>query len=174
MSMALKARRIYEGSSKGVKPVNCTTPTTTAQGDSKASGTLTNPVSGAPFTSDFGSRESPCAGCSTFHQGVDFGVPDGTPVGAADGGRVVHAADVRGFGNTIFIDHGNGMMTQYSHLEQFNVKVGDSVSQGQNIALSGHSGLGSGPHLHFGVLTNTSNGNIFSGGYDDPEKYLKL
>ena len=170
----VKARQIYESGSKGVKPVNCITPITTAKGDGKASGTLINPVPGAPLTSDFGARESPCAGCSSFHQGVDFGVGDGTPVGAADGGRVIYAGNVSGYGNTIFIDHGNGRMTQYSHLEQFNVNLGDSVSQGQNIALSGHSGLGSGPHLHFGVLTGTVNGDIYSGDYDDPEKYLKL
>jgi murein DD-endopeptidase MepM/ murein hydrolase activator NlpD len=170
----VKARQIYESGSKGAKPVNCMTPTTTAQGDGKASGTLKSPIPGAPQTSDFGGRESPCAGCSSFHQGLDFGVGDGTPVGAADGGRVVYAGNISGYGNTVFIDHGNGIITQYSHLQQFNVNVGDSVSQGQNIALSGHSGLGSGPHLHFGVLTGTTNGDIYSGDYDDPQKYLKL
>jgi murein DD-endopeptidase MepM/ murein hydrolase activator NlpD len=168
----VKARQIYQSGSKGQQPVNCSS-STIAQGDGKASGTLRNPVPGAPLTSDFGERPSPCQGCSKYHQGIDFGVPDGTPVGAADGGKVVYASYLQGYGNTVFVDHGNGLITQYSHLEQFKVNVGDSVSQGQNIALSGHSGLGSGPHLHFGVLTGTTNGNIYSGDYDDPEKYLK-
>jgi murein DD-endopeptidase MepM/ murein hydrolase activator NlpD len=168
----VKARQIYQSASKGQQPVNCSI-STTAQGDGKASGTLKNPVAGAPLTSDFGERPSPCQGCSKYHQGIDFGVPDGTPVGASDGGRVVYAAYLQGYGNTVFIDHGNGLITQYSHLEQFKVNVGDSVSQGQKIALSGHSGLGSGPHLHFGVLTGTKNGDIHTGDYGDPEKYIK-
>jgi murein DD-endopeptidase MepM/ murein hydrolase activator NlpD len=92
--------------------------------------------------------------------GIDLGVGDGT--------TVVSAAS----GNTIFIDHGSGYMTQYSHLQEFSVSVGQTVNIGQRIALSGHSGVGTGAHLHFGALAGTSGGNIHTGYYIDPHTFL--
>ena len=159
-------------------PVDCSyaTGTGTSQGayTGPTSGTLMDPTLGkGPKTSGFGHRESPCAGCSSEHMGQDFGVPDGTPVGAAANGKIVFQGWLSGFGNTIFVDHGNGTMTQYSHLQEYVSHSGAEVKQGAVIALSGHSGRGTGPHLHFGVLQGTSNGNILSGSYVDPNRFLK-
>jgi murein DD-endopeptidase MepM/ murein hydrolase activator NlpD len=105
--------------------------------------------------------------------GVDFGVPDGTPVMAAANGKIVYQGWLDGYGNTIFVDHGNGVMTQYSHLGSFVGATGSTVMQGAVIAQSGHSGLGTGPHLHFGVLNGTSGGNIHTGQYVDPRSMLQ-
>jgi LAS superfamily LD-carboxypeptidase LdcB len=137
-------------------------------------GSLMNPVNGkGPETSDFGPRSSPCAGCSSNHMGVDFGVPDGTPVLAAANGKIVYQGWLSGYGNTVFVDHGNGTMTQYSHLESYLGATGSTVMQGATIALSGHSGVGTAAHLHFGVLQRTTNGNIHSGDYVDPHTMLR-
>ncbi len=126
----------------------------------------------APQTSAFGPRARPCEACSANHMGIDLGVGDGTTVGSAASGRVVFAGWLSGYGNTIFIDHGSGYMTQYSHLQEFSVSVGQTVNIGQRIALSGHSGVGTGAHLHFGALAGTSGGNIHTGYYIDPHTFL--
>jgi murein DD-endopeptidase MepM/ murein hydrolase activator NlpD len=136
------------------------------------SGALAKPVNG-PETSDFGPRESPCAGCSSNHMGQDYGVPDGTPVAAAANGKIVYQGWISGYGNTVFIDHGNGTMTQYSHLGGYIGATGSTVMQGATIATSGHSGVGTGAHLHFGVLTGTTGGNFHTGNYVDPLTMLK-
>jgi len=140
----------------------------------QTSGTFMDPTNGkGPLTSGFGPRSSPCSGCSSNHMGVDFGVQDGTPIVAVDHGKIVYQGYLSGYGNTVFIDHGNGTMTQYSHLQEYIGGVGTNVPQGATIALSGRSGLGTGPHLHFGVLQGTSGGNIHSGQYVDPLTFLK-
>lgn len=104
--------------------------------------------------------------------GIDLGVGDGTPVKAAASGKVVYTDWLGGYGYTMFIDHGSGYMTQYSHLQSFSASVGQVVNIGQTIALSGHSGIGTGPHLHFGALAGTSGGNIHTGSYIDPHTFL--
>lgn len=88
------------------------------------------------------------------HEGIDYGVPVGTPVMAAAGGTVEFAGTGNGFGNYgnyVVIDHGNGYHSYYAHLDSFDVQVGDTIEQGQVIANSGNSGRSSGPHLHFGI-----------------------
>ena len=145
-----------------------------AKGGGKSTGKLSSPVSNAPVTSEFGARSRPCSGCSAYHLGLDFGVSDGTSVKAADGGKVVYAGWMQGYGNTVVIDHGNGLMTLYAHNSELEVKVGDPVSQGQIITRSGHSGLGSGPHLHFTVIEGATPGDVYSGHEVDPRKYLRL
>ncbi|MBD2060597.1 M23 family metallopeptidase [Oculatella sp. FACHB-28] len=137
-------------------------------------GRLINPVPGAPVTSEFGPRRSPCAGCSSYHRGIDFGVPDGTPVKAADGGRVVYSGWMRGYGHTVVVEHGNGLMTLYAHNSQLLVGVGDSVSQGQTITRSGHSGVGTGPHPHFTVIEGATHGNPSSGREVNPRRYFEI
>jgi len=87
-----------------------------------------------------------------FHTGLDYGLPRGTPVGAAAAGRVLAAGwDPSGFGNRVLIDHGHGLQTLYGHLERVLVKPGQVVAAGQEIGLSGNTGNSTGPHLHFGV-----------------------
>lgn len=114
----------------------------------EVTGTLTNPYPGAPITSDFGPRRAPVPGASTFHSGLDYGVAIGTPTRAMDGGTVIFADRAGSAGNVVVIDHGNGAYTRYLHLDGFNVRVGDVVEQGQNIAPSGNTGIGTGPHGH--------------------------
>ena len=140
----------------------------------KSSGRFINPAQGYPMTSGFGARESPCAGCSSFHRGLDLGTPEGTSVRAADGGKVIYAGWAEGYGNVVIVEHGNGMQTRYAHLSQIAVQEGVGVSQGQAIARSGHTGVGTGPHLHFEVRTGATLGKPFSGTAVDPRKYLNL
>jgi murein DD-endopeptidase MepM/ murein hydrolase activator NlpD len=117
--------------------------------------TLTYPLAGSLITSSgFGTRDSPLPGASTNHAGIDYAVPTGTPVLAAGDGTVTFAGVQTGYGNVVQIDNGGGISTLYAHLSSFNVGVGDIVSDGQVIALSGATGQVTGPHLHFGVYVN--------------------
>jgi murein DD-endopeptidase MepM/ murein hydrolase activator NlpD len=138
------------------------------------SGRTIDPVKG-PRTSGFGHRVRPCPKCSSEHQGLDFGVPSGTTVLAAADGKIVQQGWIDGYGYTVWIDHGSGYITQYSHLQEggFLGRVGGQVKMGAAIAISGQTGLGSGPHLHLGVLAGTTNGNIYTGYYIDPRGFLK-
>jgi hypothetical protein len=154
-----------------VTGVTCTR---TSSGSAKATGKLHNPIPGAPVTSEFGPRLSPCAGCSSLHRGIDLGVPSHTPVKAADGGRVVHSGWMSGYGETVIVDHGSGLMTLYAHNSQLLVKVGDSVAVGQVITRSGQSGVGTGPHLHLTLIEGATPGNLYSGREVDPRKYIKF
>lgn len=85
------------------------------------------------------------------HTGVDFDVKEGTPVYASDEGKVVLVADHFFGGKSLFIDHGDGLITMYFHLKKILVKEGDIVRRGEVVALSGKTGRATGPHLHFGV-----------------------
>ena len=116
------------------------------------------------ITSKFGGRNSPGGIGSTNHKGVDIGTPMGTPVLAAKAGKVTWASWNGGYGNCVIISHGKGNSTLYGHLSSYNVKVGDSVSQGQVVAYSGSTGNSTGPHLHFGIKENDS--------WVDPLTYL--
>ena len=89
------------------------------------------------------------------HKGVDLKVPQGTPVQAANSGEIILAEE--GFyihGNTVTIDHGQGITTIYLHLESINVKKGDEVTKGQVIGSVGDTGLATGPHLHWGLYVH--------------------
>jgi murein DD-endopeptidase MepM/ murein hydrolase activator NlpD len=87
-----------------------------------------------------------------FHQGIDIGAPIGTPVKAADSGFVMFAGwDNTGFGRMILIDHGNGYVTLYGHLDRFAMAAGDSVKKGQLIGRVGNTGRSTGPHLDFRI-----------------------
>lgn len=102
-----------------------------------------------------------------FHEGFDIGVPIGTPVYAIADGEVVTVGSSGSSGNMVKVHHGNGLTTSYMHLSAFNVGKGDKVTRGQQIALSGNTGIGStGPHLHFEVQVNGK--NIY------PDKYFSL
>ncbi|MGW1070613.1 M23 family metallopeptidase [Streptomyces aureus] len=98
------------------------------------------------------------------HSGQDFAVPQGTNVMAAHGGTVVKAGpngagDGPAYGNAIVIKHANGKYSQYAHLSRIDVRVGQVVSTGQHIALSGNTGNSSGPHLHFEIRTTPNYGS---------------
>ncbi len=102
------------------------------------------------ITSIFGNRTAPTAGASTNHGAIDIGVSY-VPVYAPADGKVILAGWVSGYGNYIMIDHGNGYYTAFGHLSRFNVSVGTVVSTGQQIAVSGNTGISTGPHLHYEV-----------------------
>jgi murein DD-endopeptidase MepM/ murein hydrolase activator NlpD len=111
------------------------------------------PVSGR-ITSNFGWRTHPIKKTRLFHNGLDIAVPTGTTVKAAASGEVVHSGWMNGFGYTVIIDHGRGVETLYAHNSRVTVSRGTMVNKGQQVALSGNTGLSTGPHLHFGVLRN--------------------
>lgn len=111
------------------------------------------PVNGR-ITSNFGWRNHPIKKTRLFHNGLDIAVPRGTSVKAAAAGKVVHSGWMNGFGYTIIIDHGRGVETLYAHNSRVTAAKGTMVNKGQQVALSGNTGLSTGPHLHFGVLKN--------------------
>ena len=88
------------------------------------------------------------------HNGLDVAVPRGTPVKAAAQGIVLDVNDYFFNGKTVFVDHGNGLITMVCHLDRIDVRAGESVSQGQPLGLSGMTGRASGPHLHWSVVLN--------------------
>ncbi len=100
-----------------------------------------------------------------MHEGIDIAVPEGTPVIAAECGRVIYAGDGGTYGNLVRIDHGYGVVTAYAHLGTINVKAGQSVGANTQIALSGNTGRSTGPHLHFEIVSNDIP--------VDPDLYLK-
>ncbi len=106
----------------------------------------------SPITSPFGTARIYNGTLSGFHGGTDFRAAIGTPVHAANSGKVVLAKDRFYAGGSVVIDHGEGIYTTYYHLSALHVSVGDSVAQGAVIGLSGKSGRVSGPHLHYGVM----------------------
>ena len=116
-------------------------------------GSLIWPVNGR-ITSNFGWRNHPIKKTRLFHNGLDIAVPSGTPVKAAAAGEVVHSGWMNGFGYTVIVDHGRGVETLYAHNSKVSVAKGSMVNKGQQVALSGNTGLSTGPHLHFGVLQN--------------------
>lgn len=127
------------------------------------SGQFIWPVSG-PITDYFGPRESPTAGASSNHMGIDIGCSYGVPIAAADAGVVTVAEWGESGGNYVMIDHGNGFVTMYLHNSSLAVSVGDVVSQGQTIAYAGSTGYSTGTHCHFSVFLN--------GSYVNPLDYL--
>lgn len=112
------------------------------------------PVSSGYISSGFGTRSRPKAGASTYHQGVDIAVSIGTTVRASSGGKVITAGWVSGYGNAVYIQHADGVVTRYGHLSRILVSVGETVTQGERIALSGNTGNSTGPHLHFEMRIN--------------------
>jgi murein DD-endopeptidase MepM/ murein hydrolase activator NlpD len=106
------------------------------------------------MTSGFGYRVQPTAGASTNHRGVDWATPTGTAVVASSGGVVTRAGWSGGYGYVVFIDHPDGRQTRYGHLSRVLVRVGQVVSQREKIALSGNTGVSTGPHIHFEILIN--------------------
>lgn len=117
-------------------------------------GDLVAPVAGA-VTSGFGYRDSFMTDSgemsSSYHAGIDIGAGYGTPVGAAGAGTVTMAGWNGGYGNTVMIDHGNGLASMYAHLSEIMTSVGQMVSAGQTIGLVGSTGNSTGAHLHFGL-----------------------
>lgn len=116
------------------------------------------PLSGT-LSSPFGER------WGRMHEGIDIAVPIGTTVKAAECGVVVFAGNNGSYGKFVRVDHGNGVMTAYAHLDSISVSVGQAVNSDTEIAKSGNTGRSTGPHLHFEVVKN--------GTPLEPTNYLK-
>jgi murein DD-endopeptidase MepM/ murein hydrolase activator NlpD len=129
------------------------------------SGDFVPPVK-AQISDIFGTARTFNGKTQSTHQGLDYGVPSGTPVDALNRGNVILARPLFFEGNCVMLDHGQGLMTIYMHLSKIEVKEGDQVDRGQEIALSGGSGRATGPHLHVAVR--------WQGIYLDPATLLKL
>ena len=126
--------------------------------------TYVYPISGGRLSSGFGKRKAPKKGASTYHKGLDFAVPTGTAIRASCGGVVTRAGWGSGYGYCVYIKHPDGKETRYGHCSKVLVKAGQTVKQGEKIALSGNTGVSTGPHLHFEILVG--------GGQVNPLKYL--
>lgn len=124
------------------------------------------PCSYKKLTSPFGLRESPTAGASTFHQGVDLSADAGTPIVASRGGTVTVASYSNSAGYYVTINHGDGYSSIYMHMTNYIVSAGQKVNQGQTIGYVGKTGIATGNHLHFGIAYN--------GSYQNPCNYVSL
>ncbi len=121
--------------------------------------TYIKPISGGRLSSGFGRRKAPTRGASSYHKGIDWSTPTGTAVMASSAGTVVKAGWGSGYGYVVYINHADGRQTRYGHLSKVLVSAGQTVSQGQKIALSGNTGVSTGPHVHFEILINGSQVN---------------
>ena len=117
------------------------------------------------ISSYFGPRNSPTAGASSYHKGIDVAAPTGTHIIASASGTVVTATYSSSAGNYVMISHGNRMYTVYMHCSRLAVSEGDSVTQGQLIAYVGSTGISTGAHLHFGISKD--------GEYVNPLNYVQ-
>ena len=117
------------------------------------SGRFIVPASGRR-SSGFGMRRHPVLGTTRLHAGIDIAAPTGTAIRASASGTVVTASSMRGYGNTVIIDHGGGFSTLYGHCSRLSVRTGQRVSQVDRIAAVGSTGLSTGPHLHFEIRIN--------------------
>ena len=122
--------------------------------------------SSGPITSGYGGRIHPVLGYYKGHDGVDFGAACGAPVKAAKSGTVVAVEYHHASGNRVKIDHGNGVVTGYYHLQGFNTSVGATVAQGDTIGYVGSTGRSTGCHLHFAKMDEAGN-------YSDPMSLLR-
>ena len=156
-----EAESIIAAAEQSALANNTTTSATTYTG-----GAFTWPVPGCySISSYFGARNSPTAGASSNHKGIDIPCSSGTPVVAVASGTVIVATYNYAEGNYVAIDHGGGVVTLYMHNSSLAVSAGQSVTAGQTIAYAGSTGVSTGPHCHFGVRVN--------GGYVDPLSYLQ-
>ena len=118
------------------------------------------------ISTDFGTQRIMNRKWKVVHKGVDIRGKEGEEIRAANDGKVVLAEELFHGGNTVVLDHGQGIYTVYMHLSQYNIEIDDSVSKGDGIGLVGMTGRSTGPHLHFGVKVMNLNAN--------PVSFMKL
>lgn len=124
------------------------------------------PVAGV-LRSGVGMRNNPFGGPGVeFHKGQDISAPSGTPVYATADGVVIIAGWLKGYGQVVYIDHGNGISTRYGHLSRIDATLGQLIRQGEQLGLVGSTGRSTGPHLHYEVRIN--------GEPTSPRAYLPL
>jgi murein DD-endopeptidase MepM/ murein hydrolase activator NlpD len=146
------AREAARQAAKNKQPVKALAPEV-AVNDTVGTGRFIAP-GGGRMTSRFGYRVHPIYGTRKFHAGIDFGLPIGAAIRAADSGVILYSGWYGGYGRTVIIDHGNGLTTLYGHTSASYVSAGESIQRGQRIAAVGSTGLSTGPHLHFEVRVN--------------------
>ncbi len=122
------------------------------------------PVPGR-ISSAFGMRLHPIRGIMLPHNGEDIAARAGTPVAATADGVVTYAGPRGTYGNLVEIDHGNGLVTRYAHLESVTVAVGARVDSGTTIGAVGMTGAAKGVHLHYEILRN--------GRFQNPAPYMR-
>ncbi|WP_133470116.1 M23 family metallopeptidase [Paraglaciecola marina] len=110
------------------------------------------PIESGWLSSYYGVRKDPFTGKPTLHKGLDFAGKEGEPVVSTGSGIVTWAGSRYGYGNLVEINHGNGLTTRYGHNKSLNVKIGDVVTKGQNIAVMGNTGRSTGAHVHYEVI----------------------
>lgn len=115
-------------------------------------------------SSGFGNRRDPKTKQQAFHSGIDFELPENTPIHAAGTGTVIQANYESQYGNLVVIRHADGFASRYAHANKLLVREGERVKGGQQIALSGNTGRSTGPHLHFEVVKH--------GEFVDPAMYV--
>ena len=120
----------------------------------------------SPPTDSFGTRRMFNGKLASIHKGMDFRAPSGTPVLAGNAGQVILAQRMYYEGGCVIIDHGLGLLSLSMHLSRIDVKVGDTVTRGQRVGLSGATGRVTGPHLHWAIR--------WQGAMLDPAKLLRL
>ena len=140
----------------------------TASGNTGSNATWLRPCSYVMVTSPFGPRdiEDQVSGASKYHQGIDLGAAEGTPIYATRTGRVSIASYSNSAGYYVSINHGDGFSSIYMHMTRYVVSSGQAVSAGQLIGYVGSTGISSGPHLHFGISKN--------GVYVNPAYYINF
>lgn len=112
------------------------------------------PAAAGSMSSGFGYRRDPFTGAAAKHSGLDFRAPHGSPIHAAADGTVSFVGNRSGYGKTVEIDHGSGMVTRYAHMSRFDARPGAKVAAGEIIGRIGNTGRSTGPHLHFEVRIN--------------------
>lgn len=140
----------------------------TASGNTGSNATWLRPCSYVMVTSPFGPRdiEDQVSGASKYHQGIDLGAAEGTPIYATRTGRVSIASYSNSAGFYVSINHGDGFSSIYMHMTRYVVSSGQAVSAGQLIGYVGSTGISGGPHLHFGISKN--------GVYVNPAYYINF
>lgn len=121
---------------------------------------------GGEVSSTFGLKRYYNGKAKGYHGGLDIAAPRGAPVRAAGSGRVVLAGDFFFTGNTVFVDHGYGLLTAYFHMDELAVKDGERLEEGRIVGRVGSTGRSTGPHLHWSVYV--------SGVKADPESLLSV
>jgi murein DD-endopeptidase MepM/ murein hydrolase activator NlpD len=149
------ARKAAEGRAAQKKAAEAERAKAAAAAGAANSAGFVKPTEGT-FTSGFGFRSG------SSHNGVDLANNIGTPIRAVTGGEVISAGPVSGFGQWVRLQHEDGTITVYGHVNTIDVSVGQKVRAGEQIATMGNRGQSTGPHLHFEVMENGSKINPLS------------